>query len=477
MTRGGKFLVATAVLAVTACGMDQGKLDIRSTPSVLARGTRPIPQRIAEARGQLALGNVGLALEAYRIAWREDENSIDALAGMADCYDRMGRFDLSRRYYETALSIAPADTKLLGAFAASLQLQGLNDEAQSVRQEIAARSAPPAPTEHAPLIVAQPAPGLALRAPAPTPAPDIAAMTLASPAVGPLSSSIAGSKIIVEQAPAPAPEPEFAPIPRPQLAATALGVTENYAPGRVAMTMAAPTTVELAAEAPSAPQPEAPPAAAPAIGRSVTVRLPEAREAIAAPVAAIPAAVPQAQTTASVHDADPFAPVATAEVNLPPPLQPYSRPTPEPSLVKESGPRLERLSLGEIGLVTAPGPMWRATTVAQSERSTTVRFVPLREASNLSVKVRLLNAARVNRLAATTRNWLIARGWRGMAIGNAYASRARSVILYSADTRWLAQRLSKQFGFPMAPKSTSHRQVMVLLGADAARHPALKRRG
>ena len=89
MKRGGKFLVATAVLAVAACSMDQGKLDIRSTPSALAQGTRPVPQRIAEARGQLALGNVGLALEAFRIAWREDPNSTDALAGMAGYGDGM----------------------------------------------------------------------------------------------------------------------------------------------------------------------------------------------------------------------------------------------------------------------------------------------------------------------------------------------------------------------------------------------------
>src|SRR5262245_26825430 len=114
MSRGGKFLTATAVLAMAACSMDQGKLEIRSTPSALARGERPVPQRIAEARGQLALGNVALALEAFRIAWREDPNSIDALSGMAGCYDSMGRFDLSRRYYETALALAPADTRLLG---------------------------------------------------------------------------------------------------------------------------------------------------------------------------------------------------------------------------------------------------------------------------------------------------------------------------------------------------------------------------
>ncbi len=75
------------------------------------------------------------------LAAREDPNSIDALTGIAICYDQMGRYDLSRRNYETALALAPADVSLLGAFAASLQLQGLTAEALSVRQEIAARTA------------------------------------------------------------------------------------------------------------------------------------------------------------------------------------------------------------------------------------------------------------------------------------------------------------------------------------------------
>ena len=69
--------------------------------------------------------------------------------------------------------------------------------------------------------------------------------------------------------------------------------------------------------------------------------------------------------------------------------------------------------MGEIALITVPKPVWRPTMVAKSERSATVRFVPLRQASTLPVKVRLLNAARVNRLAARTRIWLAARGWRG----------------------------------------------------------------
>ncbi len=149
MKRGGKFLVSTTALAVAACGGQEGKLEIRSTPKPLAEIKRAVPERIAEARGQLALNNVALALTSFRIAAREDPDSIDALAGIADCYDRMGRFDLSRRYYESALALAPADTQLLTAFAASLQLQGKSAEALSVREEISVRLAASAALERA----------------------------------------------------------------------------------------------------------------------------------------------------------------------------------------------------------------------------------------------------------------------------------------------------------------------------------------
>ncbi len=148
-----------------------------------------------------------------------------------------------------------------------------------------------------------------------------------------------------------------------------------------------------------------------------------------------------------------------------------------PAVVQEQGPRLERLSLGEIGLITAPGPVWRITTLARSDISTKLRFVPLREASAYPVRVRLLNAARVDRLATRTRNWLTARGWRGLAIGDARTTRTRSMIYYPAGQRALAQRLSAQFGFALAPRM-SGAQITVLLGTDAARHPSLKpRRG
>jgi hypothetical protein len=155
------------------------------------------------------------------------------------------------------------------------------------------------------------------------------------------------------------------------------------------------------------------------------------------------------------------------------PLKPYVRPAAEPVVAEERGPRLERMSMGEIALITVPKPVWLPTTVAQTDRSTTLRFVPLRQTYALPVKVRLLNAARVDRLAARTRAWLAARGWRDMSIGNAQATRTRSVILYPANQRALAQRLSAQFGFPIARRASGSHMI-VLLGTDAARRKALR---
>lgn len=444
MKRGGqKFLVSTTMLAVAACGGEQGKLEIRSIPTALAQGKKPIPYRIAEARGQLALGNAALALEAFRMAAREDPNSAEALAGMAACYDQMGRFDLSRRNYEAALALAPSDLEILGAFAGSLQLQGSADEALSVRREIAARSAAVA----APQALAE------------------------GPSLAPQSPPVALAPVQV----AAAPEPS---LPERSWSAPVVNVSAP-AVGRMGVDIAKPRTasvemaVEAAAPAPVAPAPAVQTTAAPkpvvqtaALGPSATIKLPPARrvQEAPAPKAAAPVAIPAKAPV-------PAAPRVPVEVPAIPdtlaPLPSYVRPIPKPAVAEERGPRVERMSMGEIALITVPKPVWRPTTVAKSERSATVRFVPLRQASTLPVKVRLLNAARVNRLAARTRTWLAARGWRGMSIGNALATRPRSVILYPASQRALAQKLSAQFGFPLARRA-SGTHVTILLGSDAA---------
>ena len=251
--------------------------------------------------------------------------------------------------------------------------------------------------------------------------------------------------------PAPAPKSEAAPKPLPK------------------------SEVRVAAA-----QPQAAPAA---LGPSVTIKLPPVRR-VQEPAPVVPAAMPARTSWAAVEPGVASAPLTAPQpvpVNIPSEfasvalLRPIEERIPEPSVAEERGPRTERMSTGEIALITVSKPEWRSTTVASSERRTKVRFVPLRQAALGPVKVRLLNAARVDKLAARTRTWLGSRGWRGLAIGNAPATRKRSVILYPAAQREMAQRLSAQFGFPLSRRASgSH--VVVLLGADAARMRPLQPR-
>jgi hypothetical protein len=73
----------------------------------------------------------------------------------------------------------------------------------------------------------------------------------------------------------------------------------------------------------------------------------------------------------------------------------------------------------------------------------------------------------VQGLAANTRSTLFNRGWRSIAIGDANAIRARSLVLYPAHRRTTALSLARQFGFASAQRA-SGREITVLLGRDAA---------
>jgi hypothetical protein len=263
-----------------------------------------------------------------------------------------------------------------------------------------------------------------------------------------------------EAAPAPKQLPRTAPKPieRPEIRVAAL---------------------ETKADKPApSPAPVVRPAA---LGPSVTVKLPPPRRVDAPPPVEMakrefaPSTPLVVERDLPAHEPRPVnIPSEFADVALLRPIEERVR-VPEPAVIAERGPRIERVSMGEIALITVPKPEWRPTTVAVSQRATKVRFVPLRQANLQPAKVRLLNAARVNRLAARNRNFLNARGWRGLAIGNASTTRTRSVILYPAKQRAAAQRLSAQFGFPLSRRASgSH--IVVLLGSDAARLRALQPR-
>lgn len=374
-----------AASILSGCVGEKGKLSIRSTPQPLAGGWQSTSFRLAEAHGQMALGNIGLALEAYRKALREDASSIEAMAGIAAAYDKMGRFDLSRRHYEAALAIAPDDPRLYAMLTDSLLMQGRADEAARVRAELATRLAAKATVPLAPATTAT--------APA-----SVSAMAVASPSAPP----------------APAPD---APAPL-------------IAPTREAVAIAAASLMPVVtirgsvANLPEISRDE--PALAPAM-------------AVAAPA---PALAPTEPVRASITVAD-----------------------------RSPGARLQRLSQGEVALVTRAAPLWKPRLVEAGQRHATIRFDRVPAASAKTV---LLNAARVQGLAARTRAYLVARGFGVVRIGDAPIVRQQSVILYDASQRGRAVRLANQFGFALRHSPGRGRDLTVLLGRDAAADRAIR---
>jgi hypothetical protein len=313
MMKQPKTILALAIAAATAsCGGSE--LSVRPIKTVLAQGQQPVSFRVAEGNAQLALGNVGLAIEAYRKALRDQPDSVAAMTGLATCYDQMGRHDLSRRHYEMALAVAPANTDLYLLFAQSLEAQGQRDEAARVKTELAARVVAPEASREVP-----------------------------------------GSVPVLPPPPAQ----------------------------RVTVALAPPPSAPVAVERPA-------------------------------------------------------------------------------------GVRLERLSMREVVLVTAAQPRWEVKTVARTATSTTIRFD-----KKPQPRVTLLNAARVQGLAARTRAYLAVRGFSGAKIGDAPTVRRQSAIVYgSADSR-RAERLAAQFGFALE-RQEGNAGVVILLGRDAARDAALR---
>jgi hypothetical protein len=236
--RGGiKALFVTAGLAATGCTTSASDIKIRP----LADPGSKLGARnglLADASAQLAIGNVGLAIEGFRKALREQPDSIAALGGLAACYDEMGRYDLSRLNYEAALAIAPTDPVLLNSFAASLERQGKRLEALAVRAE-AAQLASAADALDRTQAEAE-APAAPIRVAAVAPAAPIGVAAVAQPAPAPVV--IGPSVTVTLPPPRPVEAPREVPIPAPTLRQVAVDLgqfagprLERLSPGVVAL--------------------------------------------------------------------------------------------------------------------------------------------------------------------------------------------------------------------------------------------------
>jgi Flp pilus assembly protein TadD len=93
-------------------------------------------------RSLLASGDVAGAMAAFRQALIEAPQSVDTLNAIAVCYDRLGRYDVSRSYYDSALAISPGAVLVLNNLGYSLYLQGDLRGAIPILQQAAAAGDP-----------------------------------------------------------------------------------------------------------------------------------------------------------------------------------------------------------------------------------------------------------------------------------------------------------------------------------------------
>ena len=493
MNGGVKTALLLSGVALAGCSTANEGLKVRpiANPSAaLSNG-----DALAVARGQFMLGNVGLALEGFRKAQRQNPSDPDVIAGIGDCYAAMGRFDIAEASYEEALSLAPRDHVLLLGLASVLERGGDLKRATDIRAEAARFQQIEA------LMAAQARARALAAAKAADEVRQLAAasasVTVKVPPARPAEQArVMPPKIAKPVAPAAAPVQQAATMPRAPVAAASAPVVRRAA-----------STVAAAAPVPAALASE------PKLAVATLPKQPVTESVTAAtPRAPIPA--PPVQAAAEVMPPTPALVLPAAEVQLPRstaraslpllaldervasslpasiPLE-IPRPPAESSppvalpvkLAEPASPRLQRLSGGEVALVTTADASWRPqvpvrtavrkASAVQTASADSVRWIPLR-LSAARPGVQVLNAARSQGLAASARGVLYGRGWRAVGIGNASALRRTSVVFYPANRAALGRRLAAQFGVPA--KISEHQNVVLVLGRDSLDKIAGQRR-
>jgi hypothetical protein len=381
MNGGLKIALLVSGLALGGCSTVTHEVKVRplDPEGALKSGS----DELGTARAELALNNVGFALEAFRNAHRAMPSDPAAVAGIGDCYAAMGRFDIAESSYEFALSLAPRDHALLLGLASILERAGKSGRASDIRAEAERFNA-------------------------------------ASQLITAKNGRTQGSQ---------------------------------NANSNEAKTIAA------------------------SIG-SITVELPPARparlsrrEAIRVPMPAIALDDHLSPGPADVALADPRGP-----------RRPSTPPTGEASFaIEQASPRLERLSRGEIALVTTTKTLWVPPARDRMTDDSPAKIDRSLMASNIhwspligKGSVQVLNAAGAKGLAASARTILSGRGWRSIAIGDASALRHSSVVFYPKGRAALGRRLAAQFGVTAHMVQTD--RITLLLGRDVAARMARSRK-
>jgi hypothetical protein len=266
----------------------------------------------ADAYRAIVNREYGRALDLLQLARRGHENDPRILNAFGVVYDKLGRFDLSARYYAQALAADPNSWIVKGNLAYSQQLQqhwstergGPPPKlaAQALPTPAAASAPPPVPPVAAP----PPAPAVAKLASPPPPA------QTASPSIALATPASAAPIALLEAARPPSPPPVATPAP-PQAALSPPQTARAPAPVLQPATASGPgpTPVGIQAEIPA---PHLAPVAASA---AAPTRRPETAQAVRTGVGPWPYAV-----AFKADLAEP--PLKPASFSAPPPRRPGS---------------------------------------------------------------------------------------------------------------------------------------------------------
>jgi tetratricopeptide (TPR) repeat protein len=123
-------LNATSVLAVLMLGACSGNTVENKAPVAQpAASLVSANDLVSRGKEHFAAGRFGLALSSFQQAKQAGGDTAEVLDALAAGYDRIGRFDLSGRYYRQALALAPQSPEILNNLGYSLLMQGQHADA------------------------------------------------------------------------------------------------------------------------------------------------------------------------------------------------------------------------------------------------------------------------------------------------------------------------------------------------------------
>lgn len=220
-------IFTVSAVALAACTSWLGGEELKVTPVSKMTGLTTEPRDALYESAVTAINerDYGRALDYLQEAKARNPGNIKVLNALGVVYDKLGRFDLSARYYAQARAIDPNSTVVAANVTYSNSLQGLTDSRGPVARLDLPENFNPVPAGKPTVLASEPAAIDAIQRPVaaaapPVAAPAILARTETADSVKPLPKPVVAGPVSVR-------EPKQLAWVAPQLAAAQAEVPPN----------------------------------------------------------------------------------------------------------------------------------------------------------------------------------------------------------------------------------------------------------